>query len=356
MGAKESKMTEYQEKEVSRRGFLKVVAATAVVATATGAGAAVLKQAQPTGPTTITVASPPQMTAAVSPVVGNTAVTDSFSQLAAVQAENMRLQAALDAANRQLAALQQGDASATAANQTMQTELASANERVGVLAGLVALYEQLEGVDLDTALGNGMTAVSEAITNLLNDVPSLEESMTAGTLALGQVESHLPVLANGRAWLDGHLSKLDGYFRQIESLLMEVVEAAGPFLQMINDWFAGIKKWLPFGMGETAVTVMQSITTLLIETPATVTGLNTNISQPLDVWLARDEQNEIALTKMLVKPLRDDLMVKTTDALNKARGIETVYNTNLKEAVGTAVANKQSIRTLITEYRQQHQI
>jgi hypothetical protein len=61
---------------------------------------------------------------------------------------------------------------------------------------------------------------------------------------------------------------------------MEVVEAAGPFLQMINDWFAGIKKWLPFGMGETAVTVMQSITTLLIETPANVTGLNTNISQP----------------------------------------------------------------------------
>jgi hypothetical protein len=180
--------------------------------------------------------------------------------------------------------------------------------------------------------------------------------MTAGTLALAQVESHLPVLANGRAWLDGHLSKLDIYFRQIESLLMDAVEAVGPFLQMVNDWFAGVKKWLPFGIGETAVTIMQSITTLLIETPSTVTGLNTNIAQPLDVWLARDEQNEIALSKTLVKPLREGLLVKTNEAVAKARDVETTYTTNLKEPVGTAVARQQTLRTLITDYRQQHQV
>jgi hypothetical protein len=268
----------------------------------------------------------------------------------------MRLQAALDAANRQLAALQQHDSSAMAAGENIQVELASANERVSVLTGLLALYEQLEGIDLDATIDSGMTAVSAAISNLLNDVPTLEESVSAGTLALAQVETHLPVLANGRAWLDAHLGKLDIYFRQIESLLMEAVEMAGPFLQMINDWFAGIKKWLPFGIGETAVTIMQAITTLLIETPATVTGLNSNVAQPLDVWLARDEENEIALTQMLVKPLRDDLIPKTTNALSKAREIETTYATNLYEPVVTAVTHKESPRTLITEYRQQHEL
>ncbi|HUM71216.1 MAG TPA: hypothetical protein PLK31_20490, partial [Chloroflexota bacterium] len=301
-------------------------------------------------------ASPPVAPVVSLPPLAANASAESFTQLASAQAEIIRLQAALDAANRQIEALSQPDSSAIAAQETLRTELASANERVSVLAGLVALYEQLDGVDLGTALDNGMSAVSNALTNLLNDVPSLEESMAAGTLALAEVESHLPVLANGRAWLDAHLNKLDGYFHQIENLLMDAVEAAGAFMQMVNEWFAGIKKWLPFGIGEKATTIMQSITTLLLETPATITGLNANLAQPLDVWLARDEQNEIALNKKLVRPLRDDLMVKTTAALSKAKGVESVYAASLQEPVGTAVARQQTLRTLIADYRQQHRI
>jgi hypothetical protein len=348
-------MAEYQESEVSRRGFLLGMGVTAVAATTVGAGAALLKGSQQAAVTTITT-SPPAAPAISLPPLAANASAESFSQLASAQAEIIRLQAALDAANRQIEALSQHGNHAVAAQETIRTELASANERVGVLAGLVALYEQLDGVDLGTTVDNGLTAVSDALTNLLNDVPSLEESMAVGTLALAEVENHLPVLANGRAWLDAHVNKLDLYFHQIENLLMDAVEAAGAFMQMVNEWFAGIKKWLPFGIGEKATTIMQSITTLLLETPATITGLNANLAQPLDVWLARDEQNEIALSKMLVKPLRDDLMVKATDALAKVRGIETVYTTNLKEPVGTAVARQQSLRTLIADYRQQHEV
>ncbi|MCL4266512.1 MAG: hypothetical protein KJ069_25160 [Anaerolineae bacterium] len=348
-------MAEYQESELSRRGFLLGMGVTAVAATTVGAGAALLKGSQQVATTTITT-SPPAAPAISLPPLAANASAESFSQLAAAQAEIIRLQAALDAANRQLVALSQPDGSAIAAQETLRTELASANDRVSVLAGLVALYEQLDEVDLGTAWDNGLTAVSGALTNLLNDVPSLEESMAVGTLALAEVENHLPVLANGRAWLDAHLSKLDLYFHQIENLLMDAVEAAGAFVQMVNDWFAGIKKWLPFGIGEKATTIMQSITTLLLETPATITGLNANLAQPLDVWLARDEQNEIVLNNKLVKPLRDVLMVKTTEALSKVKGVETVYAANLKEPVGTAVARQQTLRSLITDYRQQHQV
>ncbi|MBX3059645.1 MAG: hypothetical protein KF770_24600 [Anaerolineae bacterium] len=348
-------MAEYQESEVSRRGFLLGMGVTAVAATTVGAGAALLKGSQQAAVTTITTLPPAAPVVSLPPLAAN-AGAESFTQLATAQAEIIRLQAALDAANRQIEALSQPDSGAIAAQETLRTELASANERVSVLAGLVALYEQLDGVDLGAALDNGLTAVSGALTNLLDDIPSLEASMAAGTLALAEVENHLPVLANGRAWLDAHLNKLDGYFHQIEKLLMDVVERAGAFVQMVNEWFAGVKKWLPFGIGEKATTIMQSITTLLLETPATITGLNANLAQPLDVWLARDEQNEIALNKKLVKPLRDDLMVKTTVALSKAKGVESVYAVNLQEPVGTAVARQQTLRTLIADYRQQHQV
>ncbi len=352
-------MAEHEEQAISRRGFLAAAAVTAAAATATGAGAAFLKQAQQPSATIATVpgAAPTLSVPLLSAnTAANAAANDTFAQLAAAQAENMRLQAALDAANRQLTAGQQHDASTLNAHEAIQVELATANERVSLLAGLLALYEQLEGVDLDAALQDGMTAVSTAVTDMLTDIPTLEESLAAGTLALAEVENHLPVLANGQAWLQAHLGKLDGYFRHLEGLLIEAVEAAGPFLQMINDWFAGVKKWLPFGIGEKAATIMQSVTTLLMETPGTITGLNTNIAQPLDVWLARDAQNEMALTHTLVKPLRDDVMVKTGDTLAKARGVQSVYTTQLQQPVHTAVAQKQILRNLITDYRQQHQV
>lgn len=347
-------MAENRDPQLDRRGFLKAAALTAVAATATGGGAALFKQAQQVAnaPAVISSVAPATVAAVSSPAT----LSVDFSQLAAAQAEIVRLQAALDAANRQLAAVNEDGSHALSASQALQQELSSANEQVGLLAGLVALYEQLETIDVETAVDNGLTAVSDALNNLFADVPSLEDGLATGSLALAQVETHLPVLANGRVWLDGHLQKLQTYFSHIENLLYEVVEVAGPLLQMVNDWFAGIKKWLPFGMGETAVTVMQSITTLLIETPGTVAGLNANLAQPLDVWLARDEQNELLLNQTLVKPLRDGVIGQTGKTLAKARDVESTYVARLQDPVQTAVANKQAVRRLIEEYRQQHQM
>ncbi|MCP4363319.1 MAG: twin-arginine translocation signal domain-containing protein [Chloroflexi bacterium] len=350
--------TVQEEQQVSRRGFLKVAAVTAVAATTAGAGVAVIKQTnQPTVTTTITAPPTPAAATAISPVSqSNAAASDMFARLTSAQAENMRLQAALDATNRQLTALQQHDANALTSNEAMQLELAQSNEQLTILAGLISLYEQLEQVDLDVVLDEGFTAVSGAVTNLLDDIPTLEEGVEAGKVALAQVEDHLPVLENGRAWLDSHTGKLDIYFQSIENLLQETLKATASFLQMLNDWFEGIKKWLPFGIGRSATNIMQSITTLLLETPATVSGLNTNIAQPLNVWLAKDEQNEAALQKTLIKPLREDVLEKTGSTFAKARTLESTYAMNLKEPVETAVTNQKTVRGLITAYREEHRI
>jgi hypothetical protein len=349
-------MSQESDQQVDRRGFLKAALATAVATTTVGVGAAAMRL-NATQPTIISTTGPtaPVM-AAVQLPPATTPESELFTRLASSQAENMRLQAALDAANRQLAAVQQSNGSTQAAQEAVQIELAQANQQVSVLAGLVALYEQLDAVNVEGALDAGLTAVSEGLTNLFAEIPTLEASMAAGQLALAEVEAHLPVLANGQAWLENHRQKLAGYFQSIELILAEVAENAGPFLQMVNDWFANLRKWLPFGLGETAANVMQSITTLLLEIPGTVSGLETNVSQPLQVWLAPDAQNEIALSKNMIKPLRDEVLVKTGETLSKARTMEAVYQEQLRIPTQTAVASRTVLHNLIAEYRQQNQV
>ncbi len=347
-------MTNQDEQVVSRRKFIKAAALTAVAASATGAGAAIYNQstANDTVVTSVSNAAAPVINTAVSPTTP--ANNDLFTRLAAAQAENVRLQSALDAAQRQLASLEQNNQSTASNSEALTVELNQANERIGVLAGLIALYEELEAVDVETAVQNGLANFSGNLDTMLAEVPTLSESIQMGRQALENFESQIPVLDNGRLWLIDHLSKIEGYFQVVEQLLAEAVDRVGPFLQMLTDWFDSVKRWLPFGMGQTATTIMQSITDLIMETPNTLSGLDTNVMQPLNVWLNRDQNNETALHQTLIKPIRDDLMPKADTTVSKVQQMDESYKTALKEPVETAVAGRHIIRNLITEYRQQH--
>ena len=288
--------------------------------------------------------------------MANISADEMLARLATAQAENVRLQAALDAANRQLLGAEVDDQNALAAQESFNVQLAEANNQIGLLAGLVALYEQLDSVDVDAVVENGLTAVSETINDLIAEVPSLEESLEMGQVALAEVENHMPTLDNGRLWLENQSGKLDVYFHAIEQVLEEVVESAGPFLDMLNNWFESVKKWLPFGLGEKATNVMQSITLLLLETPTTVSGLNTNVAQPLDLWLAKDQNNEAPLQKNLIKPLREKVITQSSNTVGKAKHVESIYKEQLHEPVNTAVSSQRVIRNLIAEYREKNQV
>lgn len=355
-------MSDVHDSHVSRRSFLKGAAVTAIAATATGAAAARLTQSKPVVETVIHTAPLNEAVTADLPTAvaaANNDPADLLARLAAQKAENVRLQAALEAAQQQLAALQQtnADESATAGavNESLTMELESANEHIGLLAGLIALYEQLDDVELDTLLENGMNSVSDSVAALLDDVPDLEAGVALGAAALDDVEAHIPLLENGRNWLDHQTGKLQLYFSAVEKVLEKMVDRVGDFLEMLQTWFEGVQKWLPFNVGQRAIEVMETITILLAETPHTISGLTTNVTEPLDVWVGA-EGEEAPLKRNVLKPMRENVLAKTSRAVEKARQVETVYHTQLDDPVKTAVSRQKTVRRLIADYRQAHQI
>jgi hypothetical protein len=348
------------EQNVSRRSFLKAAAVTAMAATTTGAGAAMLinKSEQATLGQPLVAYSVAPSPDFVPPTVAATTVdspADLLAQLASAQAENTRLQEALASAQQQLAGLQQANSDTSVASEELTVQLGEANQRVSVLSGLLALYEQLEGVDIGDTVDQGLAAVSTTITDLLNKTPSLSESIEAGQIALAEFENHIPLLENGRNWLYHHAGKLQVYFDAVQSLLEQTVETVGPILEMVNQWFTEIRKWLPFGTGARAAEIVQSFTALLTETPHTISGLDTNIVQPLDVWLAGPD-NEKPLQQKLIKPLREQVFVKAHETISQVQHVDVTYKTHLAEPVRAAVDNRRALRNLIAEYRQQHQV
>lgn len=345
------------ESGLSRRGFLQMALAATAGAAATGAGAALLLQAGGSGATVTTTAAP----LAAAPLTRNQAAiqvaqegAELFSQLVAAQADNMRLQAELAAAQRKIESLQAG-APQDGMIQTMQTELDNAHQEMGILAGLVTLYEQLDADDIETAIDNGLAAVGEGFAGLLEHLPTLGEGLAVGEQVLASLEAQVPLVDSGRQWLAHQLGKLGGYVDAVEGVLQQAAAHVGSFLDLLNDWFQELLKWLPFGIGSQAAQVMDALTTLLNETPHTINGLRVNVAEPLDLWLA-EEEGEKRIQRRFITPLRQKMMGPIMPAITQTEQVHTAYQAQLAEPARQTIARRRQTRQLIAQYRQEHQL
>jgi hypothetical protein len=278
-----------------------------------------------------------------------------LAQLAQSQAENMQLRAQVDLLTQDLSNLQSGNANVQAEREVMVAQLDDANRRLTVLGGLVALYQQLDDLDPAEVIENGLTTLGEQVTGLLDNAPGLAAGLEAGQLALADVEAHLPLLENGRQWLAAQAGKVNGFYSEVELRLRNAVERVGDFFEMLSDWFAGLRRWLPFGVGEKAADIMAALTALVAEMPSTISGLDTNIAQPLDVWLQR-EDGVPALQRRLVKPLREEVIARAQNSVAQSYGVGTAFQESLATPVRNTLDSRRTLREAIVAYRQENQV
>lgn len=345
-----------QQPPPNRRGFLKAFAATAVGATAVGAGAALLRKESAPTFTTTSQALPaatriPALPA--QPVVPVHGV--DLSQLASVQAENVRLRAELDAALRRVETFEQTNGSNSDVSTALRTELDNVNARVGVLAGLVALYEQLDSVDVSTTIENGLNSVTGVMDELIDDIPTVADALAAGRLALDNLEGEIPLLESGRRWLNDHAAKVAVYYQVLDVVLQSAVGTAGSFFILLAQWFEDVTKWLPFGMGDSAARVVTALTDLVDLTPTTIDGLQTNVQTPLQTWLGDDNQEAPLLTHV-VRPVRDGALISAETTVAKAQTVCQTYDDQLAAPVLLRLEQQRQVKSLIQQYRDQYQV
>lgn len=355
-----------EEQSVSRRNFLRNLAISALAATTAGTSAAYLARdwkhgsasqplitQLPAAPTSFPAV--PAVQSAQSVVRAHNDASEIMARLAESQAENMRLQATLEATKRELDSLLVTNNGNRSATEDLSIKLAGANEQIGVLGGLVALYEQLDDVDISDTIQLGMATVSGSISDLLDQTPALRQGIELGQQALAEVEEHLPVLEDGRLWMDAQVNKLGAFYETVELVLQSVLESVGSFIEMVDNWFEGVRKWLPFGLESKAANVVQALSALVAETPQTINGLDTYVAQPLDMWLKREE-NAPRLQRTLIKPIREQVLAQANETINRAQTVQTTYQDQLLLPVELSAANRATVRQQIADYRQQHQV
>jgi hypothetical protein len=346
-------------KRTDRRSFLSAALATVTVAAVTGGTAALLLDDEGAPATIVNKPIPPTLPAL--PAVQETDTSAMRARLTALETENIGLRNSLSTAQQQLTANQDVGAESQAGEEWQQ-QYEEANTRAADLAGhlaavqgLLALYEELEAVDLAGAASGGMAAVGGLLGDLIADVPLVTEGLSAGRAALEEFEEQLPLLEQGRYWLQGQISIIGSALEKAELILNNTVKAGGTFLQLVDRWFEDILKWLPFGIGEGALAIMSAITDLLAKVPETIDGLQTHVASPLDLWLEKDG-DENQLQKRLVKPVREQAIDRADSTVQRLGSVNETYETQLRDPVGDLVEQQRAIRKQIAQYRHNHSL
>lgn len=339
---------------INRRHFIKASVVAAASATVAGAGVALLSDKSP--PLKANPTLPPVRRPITLPSNSSEEVEELFSRLASVQAENVRLESQLSVTKRQLE-VKRSSVSSRERDETesLLDRLDEMNLQVGVLSGLVALYDQLEDIDLDDIVNSGLETVGDALDELVDNVPTVAEGLQMGQAALEELEQHIPLIEDGRDWLSDQIGSVDAFYGVVERSLRTIVEEGGSFIQMLDKWFQGILKWLPFGIGNKAIEVMSALTDLVDEIPKTIAGINTNVVEPLDEWLAKDG-DRTALQSKVIFPVRDNAIKPASRALADTATLKVIYDNHLAGPAKTKMQHKRAIRSSIGEYRKTHQL
>jgi hypothetical protein len=344
---------------INRREFIKAAALSAVVATSAGTTAALLVEKNK-GSTPF----PSLIQAIEHPVIDQgQRAAELINHLTSVQVENARLRTQLRAAEGKLEVAEMykngRETDITNAFQAQLENSADQNinlaEEVTLLSGLVALYEQLEAIDLESVLDSGIITVEETFDDLLLQVPMVQEGLASGREALIGLESQIPSLESGRLWLVGQFDILGTHLDDLEMTLKAAIKTAGPILHQLGQWFEDILKWLPFGIGDKAGSTMDSLSQVLQDILQTKEDLPDQIAGPLANLLDK-EGDKTAIERNLINPLREDLINPTAQAMEQTRSLGAMFKADLVAPFTSVVEERNTIIALIADYRQSQQI
>ena len=345
---------------MNRRSFLKAATVSAVAAAAAGGGAAVVLR---NSATTRIVPPPPAVEAPRLVEAAAESADDLLARLAALKAENVRLQAELQLTQEELAGVRAtaGQPDRVAA-EALQGDLSAANARIdaltgqlGLLSGLVLLYEELEELDLGQVVAEGLATVDETLDGIMAQVPDVADGLAVGNQALQELQDEIPALESGWMWMQQQAARLDFLYQAVELALARVMETGGALLHLLDAWFESLLKWLPFGMGNKALGIMAALTELLAELPDTLQGLDRQVAEPLDGWLRRDA-DETGLQRRLIKPVRERALAPASSVLAQVETLEGAYRQRLAQPVAERDAHRQTVREQIAAYRESHQL
>ncbi|HYN87419.1 MAG TPA: hypothetical protein VER55_02755, partial [Ardenticatenaceae bacterium] len=220
--------------------------------------------------------------------------------------------------------------------------------------GLVALYERLEGVDLDGIVGNGLAAVAGALGGVQGLAERLQGGLERAGTSLAELDESLAVLDNGLAAAEEAVNRLAAALQALEDRLEAAGERVAPLAEAIGGFFTGLLSRLPFGMGERIAEVLERITAVVTSVPETIASVNDGLIGPLRQRFFPREGDTIHVR--LFDPLIGALFDPADRLLAAVSALTEKWQVELAGPAEQHIEARAEIRDAIARYKSENDL
>ncbi|MBA3533648.1 MAG: hypothetical protein H0T73_17160 [Ardenticatenales bacterium] len=231
----------------------------------------------------------------------------------------------------------------------LRNEAGAAKERFEDAVGLITMYDEMEGVDLDNAVSGGMNAVAAAIGRTAQAAQALREGLARAQNNINQLDEGLAVLDSGLVRAEGAVSQLSDLMQGLENRLREAGAPVAPITEALGSFFTGLISKIPFGVGDSILQTVERIQLVLGAIPESIENINRDLLEPLRVkFFPREGDN---VTVRLIDPLTDLIFVPADRILSSLANLGETWQSALEQPTRAKLQERGSLRERIEAYR-----
>jgi hypothetical protein len=222
------------------------------------------------------------------------------------------------------------------------------------LRGLLGLYESLEQVGIDALLSTGVALLSASIEGLETGITALERGVGLVDAGVSAFEDSFPFIRRGLALVENLFTRLENRVARLQELMADVQEIVSPLSDAVGSFFSSLVERIP-GVGPSIVDALDRISELVGSLPDAIGEVRSRLIEPLsDDWFTDDEES--GLKGRLLNPLQEELLGPLESFLGGLAHTIDEWQEELIDPMERALAERDTIRGQIADYREREGI
>jgi hypothetical protein len=268
-------------------------------------------------------------------------------QLSALASQNTQLATALSAAQTENADLKTLLAAA-------QEQLNAANAKLAQFKELIALFDQLEGLNLDALARDGLAAMAGGLATALGLTALVSDGVQLARALLDRFERLLPDFHEAMTWLGGQIVNFKLGLYAVEIAAQRTVQEALTGLAAVFGGFVlFVLDHLPFNIGGNVRATLGATQELLVNVETAANAMSTKVLDKISAYVGDGPQG---WRRALVMPLRDKTLSPAAQLLTAVSDVSATFTSALHDPVAAALDQRAQIRAKIDALRQANQL
>jgi hypothetical protein len=229
-------------------------------------------------------------------------------------------------------------------------DLARSKDDLARLWGLVQLYQKLDDAGLEQALQSGMSIIGTGLAAIALVADLVKAGAQVAKDALIKIETALPAIRAGIAWLEGLIADLAQRLHLLEDAIGRALDEVSPITQALGGFFTAALKLLPPPTSQKVKEVFDRISEIIALIPNAIADINVKILTPLrDDWFSDSPGKGVK--NGLIQPVNTRLLDPLEELQGQIQDLARRWEADMNAPTQVALNKRAAIRQEIADYK-----